>query len=313
MREAGSLDLICGPSGYGLPLVPIQEVGERERFLLTLVRPDERGRTVGIGGLGRLLSALAALPFPTVLLPGAAHLPTVPAYRKVNRIDLGTPDKVCAAALAIVNQAVRLGCAYAETSFVLAEVGGGFSAVLAVQGGKIVDGQGGSSGPIGYRSPGALDGEAAYLLGAISKDTLFRGGAAWVAGQEEPDLPAFLTGVRAGEPRFGQAWLALLEGVAKAVAAMRVSVPDPREILLSGRLGRDPLFVDALTRLLGTAVPVRPLARPEDTGFTAKEAAQGAAVLADGLACGPYAPLVATMRLKEAAGSVLDHLHLVSG
>ena len=43
---------------------------------------------------------------------------------------------------------------------------------------------------------------------------------------------------------------------------------------------------------------------------TVKEAAYGAAMLADGLAGGPYAGLVDTLCLREAAGSVLDHLYL---
>ena len=47
-----------------------------------------------------------------------------------------------------------------------------------------------------------------------------------------------------------------------------------------------------------------------DAGFAAeaKEAAQGAAILADGLAGGRYRDLVARLRLREAAGSALDYL-----
>ena len=51
------------------------------------------------------------------------------------------------------------------------------------------------------------------------------------------------------------------------------------------------------------------------TGFaqTAKHAAQGAALLADGLAGGASAPLVDTMGIREASGTVLDHLYFVFG
>jgi predicted butyrate kinase (DUF1464 family) len=50
------------------------------------------------------------------------------------------------------------------------------------------------------------------------------------------------------------------------------------------------------------------------TGFAtvAKQAAQGAAVLADGLAGGKSAPLVNTLGIRDASGTVLDHLHVIS-
>src|SRR5205085_9172057 len=115
---------------------------------------------------------------PLVFGPGAIHLPTVPEHRKWNRIDIGTADKVASTALGIADQAERLGIPVAETRFVLLELGGAFSAALAVDGGRIVDGLGGSSGPIGARACGGLDAEVGYLLGAgLSKRTVFSGGA----------------------------------------------------------------------------------------------------------------------------------------
>jgi predicted butyrate kinase (DUF1464 family) len=50
------------------------------------------------------------------------------------------------------------------------------------------------------------------------------------------------------------------------------------------------------------------------TGFApiAKHAAQGAALLADGLAGGRSAPLVAALGIREAHGTVLDHLYVIS-
>jgi predicted butyrate kinase (DUF1464 family) len=42
-----------------------------------------------------------------------------------------------------------------------------------------------------------------------------------------------------------------------------------------------------------------------------KEAAQGAALIGQGLMGGPLEDLVESMRLREARGSVLDHLYVV--
>ena len=53
-----------------------------------------------------------------------------------------------------------------------------------------------------------------------------------------------------------------------------------------------------------------PVRRLEGFAAQAKEAAQGAAILADGLAGGVYRGLVATLRLREAAGSALDYLSI---
>jgi predicted butyrate kinase (DUF1464 family) len=278
----GPFDLIVGPAGYGLPLVPAERVGERELALMALVRAGESGARVGIAGMRSIIRALLAAGLPLVFAPGAIHLPTIPAHRKWNRIDLGTADKVASVALGIADQAERLGIAYERTSFILLEIGGAFTGALAVEGGQIVDALGGSSGPIGARACGALDAEAAYLIGgALSKQTVFSGGA---LERDEPE-----------------GWAALEEGAAKAALALTVSVPAPREILVAGRLaGR---ATEGLARRLAGVAPVRAMAG-------ALSAARGAALLADGLAGGRYAPLVERLRLREAAGSALDHLRM---
>jgi predicted butyrate kinase (DUF1464 family) len=294
---------VLGPAGYGLPLVPGAEVGERELALMVLKRADEPAARIGIAGMRTIIRALIAAGIPLVFGPGAIHLPTVPDHRKWNRIDLGTADKVASAALGIADQAERLGIPYDETSFAMLELGGGFSAALAVDGGQIVDGLGGSAGPIGARACGALDAEAAYLIGgALSKRTVFSGGALDPRGEVDLAAPGALGRLRE-DPRARDGWRALEEGAAKAVLALTASVPAPREILVAGRLAATPGLLDALADRIGRVAPVRP-------ALAARSAARGAALLADGLAGGAYAPLVACLRLRDACGGVLDHLRM---
>src|SRR5512147_2391108 len=129
LRSAGEPDLVAGPSGYGLPLVRADRASEADWRLAFLARPGETG---GIGGLRRLARRLAELGLPFVFLPGVVHLPTVPPHRKLNRVDLGTADKLCAAALGVADQAAREGIDPADTAFVLLELGGAFTAALGV-------------------------------------------------------------------------------------------------------------------------------------------------------------------------------------
>jgi predicted butyrate kinase (DUF1464 family) len=270
---------------------------------MVLKRADEPAERVGIAGMRTIVRALIAAEIPLVFGPGTIHLPTVPAYRKWNRIDLGTADKVASVALGIVDQAERLGIAYDETSFVMLELGGGFSAAIAVDAGRIVDGFGGSAGPIGARACGALDAEVAYLIGgALSKRTVFSGGALNPGGEVDLGAPGTLARLRE-DPAAREGWLALEEGAAKAVLALTASVREPREVLVSGRLAAAPGLLDALAERLRHVAPVRP-------ALAVKTAARGAALLADGLAGGPYGPLVECLALREARGGVLDHLRV---
>src|SRR6266542_6442629 len=232
LEAAAPLDLIAGPSGYGLPLKAARDLTETDLLLAYL--PDD-GRSGGIAGLRSLMRALARAPAPVVLTPGVVHLASVPEHRKVNRVDMGTADKVCAAALAVRDQAERRGCTARDVSLILNELGGAFTAAIGVQDGRIVDGIGGTSGPLGIRAAGALDGEVACLAGCVTKRHLFGGGVAAIAGT--PDAPAEAL-ARPGSPRGQIAWEAYVESAVKAVATLAVSVPRAHEIVLSGRLAR---------------------------------------------------------------------------
>lgn len=300
------LDLVIGPSGYGLPWVRLEEFSAENLFLFALADDRERGQTSGVGGMRQLIAGLRETDLPVLFMPGVIHLPTVPAYRKANKIDMGTADKLCCAALGIFDQARHYHLSYSETNFIYVEVGGAFTAVLVVQGGQVVDGLGGSSGPPGFYALGAMDGELGYLLGKFSKKVLFSGGVAYYAGQ--PTLSPEKAAARfKTDPHIRQAWEALFEGITKSVAAEMAVAPAVREILLSGRLCRIPGIQAELISRLSRFGAVRQIA-----GFakTAKEAAQGAALIADGLLGGQFAGLVEVMHLREARGTVLDYIHV---
>jgi predicted butyrate kinase (DUF1464 family) len=306
LEQAGPLDLVAGPSGYGLPLTNARDLTDADLRLAYLAAHGESG---GLGGLRSLMRALAGSPFPVVVTPGVMHLPSVPAHRKVNRVDMGTADKLCAVVLAIHQSAARLRCEPRDVSLILLELGGAFTAAVAVEAGRVVDGIGGTSGPMGARASGALDGEVAYLAGSVPKAMLFRGGVADIAGT--PDAgPEGLTSSSTAQGRL--AWEAYLESAVKAVASLAVSAPRVREVILSGRFAAiEGVAGELRRRIAGVLADVRVRVL---TGFAAvaSQAAQGAALLADGLAGGASSSLVETLGVREASGSVLDHLHVVS-
>jgi predicted butyrate kinase (DUF1464 family) len=304
LEAARPLDLIAGPSGYGLPCVAASALTDVDLRLAFLAVEGESG---GIGGLRTLVRELARAGLPVVLTPGVIHLASVPAHRKINRVDMGTADKVCAVALAVREQADRRQCDVGETAFILLELGGAFTAAVAVQDGRIVDGVGGSSGPLGLRAAGALDGEVAFLAGRVSKSMIFTGGAAAIAG--DADATAL---VRRATPERQRAWDAYIEAAVKAVVALRVSAPDAQEVMLSGRMAHVPGVREEVDRRLGGhggALSVEVL-----TGFSssATQAAQGAALVADGLAGGSHESLIDRLGIRGARGTVLDYLYVIS-
>jgi predicted butyrate kinase (DUF1464 family) len=291
LRQAGPPDLVVGPSGYGLPFRRIAEASEDDFRLAFLAGAGEVG---GISGLRGLARKLGQSGLPVCFIPAVIHLDTVPPQRKLNRVDLGTADKLCAAALAIQDQRERTGRELDQVNLILLELGGAFTGGVAVRNGQVVDGIGGTSGPLGWRSAGALDGEVAFLADRITKETLFQGGVTTIVAQD----PNAADMARRG----------YIEYAVKAVRQLQVSAPTADEVLLSGRVAMDAAIRDPLIESL-TGFTVRVL-----NGFAAvaKQGAQGAALIADGLAGGKLQPLVERLRVRQAKGTVLDHLYVIS-
>jgi predicted butyrate kinase (DUF1464 family) len=95
----------------------------------------------------------------------------------------------------------------------------------------------------------------------------------------------------------------------KTVRLLRCSAPSADEILLSGRNAADGEIRDRIASELTDVGPVRLL-----TGSAkhAKQGAEGAALLADGLAGGKTRRLVDRLRVREARGTVLDNLVFIT-
>jgi predicted butyrate kinase (DUF1464 family) len=314
------LDLIAGPSGYGVELIKIEEIPKEifenwyyNYILLTTKEEIENAVKKKIfGGLVYYAMTQSALVmkennWPVIYIPGVINLPTVPAYRKVNKMDMGTADKLCVGVLGVYDQSRKFEIPYEECSFILVELGFGYNAVLGIEKGRIVDGIGGTTFPgIGFLTASSLDFELVQMVGNWSKEDLFLGGVASIAGLM--DEKEFLMKVREDE-KCNIAWNAFLEGIEKSVSSMLISVKNPKEILFSGRLTKEKELRDELIeRLSKYASLVRNVGFLEGAKTT-KETAQGYGIVAEGLAKGKFSELIKWMKIEEAKGTALEHVY----
>lgn len=268
------------PSGFGIPLKRIQEVNDQDLFEMALRREKPKER-----GLSQFLSNLRWSDLNAYCIPAVKLLPSVPVHRKVNKVDMGTSDKLCSVAF-FQKRLLDQGKTLAAMDFLALEVGEAFKAIVVVKGGKIVDGLGGTAGGIGPGSRGSIDGELAYLYEWKEKRSIYSGGAL--------DVEERFGGY--GEEAF---WESLEKELLMLLGFYRIEM-----ILLAGR--RKGEVLNRIGNRYRMEVPSlgsgQRLAEDEE-GF---EAAFGAALLADGIAGGRYEPLVTHLGIKEAKERVLD-------
>jgi predicted butyrate kinase (DUF1464 family) len=299
LKPLQPLDLIVGPSGYGLPIKYLNCATERDLSYIIPCGAEDFEHPV-IGAIKNVFFLLRENKMPVCFTPGVIHLQTVPLYRKTNKLDMGTADKVCCCALALKDEAEYLNKKYDECTFILVEIGYGYTAIIGIEKGRIVDGLGGTSGPPGFLSIGGMDTELAIRIGKYPHSLHATGGAISLASKEiEPEELVL--------PENRDAFEMLVEGIEKGVASMKVSVKDVNEILISGRLARiDDLYSEIARRVAkycnGNVRKVRQRAK------VAKEAAEGAYIIGEGLLNGKYRDLVATLELKSAKGTMFDYI-----
>ena len=148
-----------------------------------------------------------------------------------------------------------------------------------------------------------MDSELAIRLGRFPGTVLFTGGARDASGND-----ALTPEDMAKEPhKYAASWNMLLESVVKGVAAMMVSVDKPREIILSGRLTDIPEIAMALTEKLSRFGSVR---KVRQKAGVAKEAAEGAYIIGEGLLGGKYKGIVDSLQLRAASGTMFDYISI---
>ncbi len=290
---------IIAPSGYGLPNRHFSELNQREMFELTLVREGENVPV--LDGMKKFFGIVKEGALDILFVPGVIQLPTVPQWRKFNKIDMGTADKMCIGALSVETVSHKKGVGYDEINHIVVELGGGYNALIAIEKGRIINGIGGTlfPGP-GFINAGAMDGEIAYLLGGFEKTLLFKGGASYLANKHGLSIEGFT------QESYPEAFNAFVEGVIFAVCSQQALL-DSREVYLSGRLTKYESIYNPLKLHLekvGYAVNRLPT-----LSEGSKAAAQGYAVVGNGLYGGGYQPLVEHMMIDKAEGSVTDYVY----
>ncbi|MFX0042948.1 MAG: DUF1464 family protein [Candidatus Hodarchaeota archaeon] len=306
IKSVENIDLMVSPSGFGLPLKKVGDLTEKDIFF-TLLKFNQKDKDKLIG-LGKVLRLIKAQNVPGIIVPGVKHLPTIPRYRKINKVDMGTADKLCTAVTGIRDQMERFDLAPSGTNFIMVEIGYGFTAVLAIENGQIIDGIGGSN-IMGFRACGSLDGELAYLIKNIKKKNIYKGGVAYISGYSDLSLKE-ITLLAERDEQTKTALKAYISSVKKAVYGISSSFSKKEkilEVMLAGRGAELPYLRERMVRGLSDVAPVKIM---KSYSQIAKRAAQGAAFIANGILGGRFEPIINNLKIKEASGSILDDIFI---
>jgi predicted butyrate kinase (DUF1464 family) len=313
VREAGRVDAIAGPSGYGVPVTESRDVVNPRRLavevlLLSTEEDIEEGVRKGDPGI-MVYKALAEAVVElcrdesrrTVFIPGVVHLPTLSPGARYNRLDLGTADKLAVATLALYQHAREDP---GSASMMVLEMGYGYNALVLVEKGRITWGLGGTSLSAGMLTAGPLDLEVVVAGRCWSRNDVFHGGVMEACGTLDPGEA--LERARRGGP-CREAYESMIESIATVVAGIHAR-RGVRRLVLSGRLAGLKSLVDDLASRLPGGLEIENLPPLEGASKT-KHAAHGYALVVEGLLGGRAARVVESLRIAEACGTALDWVY----
>jgi predicted butyrate kinase (DUF1464 family) len=255
------------PSGFGVPVTRVGEILDQDILEMTL---QPGGPTAD--GLGKFLAEARRRSLRAFCIPAVKLLPSVPPHRKLNRLDLGTSDALCAAAWAI-HCLEAAGRPHAACDFVLLHTRIGTRSQLVIREGRIVDGKGTAADQAGPTREGAPAAFASHP-------------GMWPSPRRMQD---------AQPPAPGCGRAALWEAIEKESLGL-LGFHKLSEVILTGVRRVE------FSQTLASGLPLVQLPTTPD-GY---EAALGAAVVAAGLTGGPTACLVEHLGLREARERVLD-------
>ncbi len=311
IREVkGEYDIIAGPSGYGCAFICNEDIIEPDIFaseilLLTRKWELEKNRDTGLlvyKALARVVKRLWREKEPVCYIPSVILLDTVPIKNKLNKIDLGTADKLASSLLASWYVSRKTGKSLSETSFIFIESGYGYNAVITVKNGRVINGYGGTLNELGFLTSGPLDMETVVMGRRWNRLDVFSGGVSTACNASDL-TEAFLSKNKLCK--------AAIEGMLESIAnkaLIEMHRHKIETIVFSGRNFRNKAFKNSIIEKLGLEKK-RIIEHISLKGAKkTKEAAQGYALVAEGFLQGKFNELLQKTRVAYPKGTVLDYL-----
>ncbi len=313
IREIGDYDIITGPSGYGSPVLCNEDIVDPwtyalEILLLTPIKQMEKGlqkQDPGIMVYKALAESVRKLWIknePVCYIPSVILLDTVPLKYKLNKIDLGTADKMAATLLGIHYASKFSGKKYEDLNLLYVESGYGYNALVKVTNGQITEGYGGTIMEQGFLTAGPIDLEVVVMGGRWERTDVFHGGVATACNSIELEEAIKKT----NSPYCKAAVERMIDSITERITAI-TKLYNIDYIILSGRNMRINNFRNEIIRRIEKGKTILSNIKLEDNAST-KEAAQGYAIVGEGLKEGYFKTLIEHTRIKHAKGTVMDYI-----